>query len=111
MKENIIVLFTILCASYAYSQELVIEVMKLDDVEQTESVFYWGFMQAYGHFAPEQIGIHGNMDEYLKAWFVDHCHHVKSCEKPTYCLVAKKDNSIVGYIVFEELDTQGAIYF
>ena len=92
------------------STSITIEAMKLDDVEQTESVFYRGFMQAYGHYKPEQIGIQGNMDEYLKAWFVDHCHHVKRHEKPTHLLAAKKDNCIVGYIVFEELESQGSIY-
>jgi len=92
---------------------ITIDVMNCDDIQQTESVFYRGFMHAYGHFSPEQIGIKGDGDigQYLKDWFAgDHFQHIKNCKNPTYCLAAKKENRVVGYVVFEQLDTIGTIY-
>ena len=92
------------------SDAVSIEILDLKDIEQTASVFHNGFLAAYGRFKPEEIGVTGDMESYLREWFIDHCNHVRHCEKPLYCIVAKHNKAIVGYIVFETLDNQGTIY-
>lgn len=76
------------------------------DIEPLHSIYYQGFKHAYHSFTPEQIGITEDFEDHLEHMFQECREHVKNAINVMHCLIARKENNIIGFAIFELLDSE-----